>query len=63
MTPEEEREIRILNEQSLDAIIKHEQRRSLIFAEEAAGYLAEVYGGGEAVRILRALAQHIEDYG
>lgn len=63
MTPEEEREIRLLNEQSIEAIVKHEQRRSLVFAEEAAGYLAEVYGTEESVRILRELAKHIEDHG
>ena len=55
-------------ETELDKIAKaseqayHEQQ-AIIFAEQAAGRLAEVFGGSGAVRILRALAQHLEDFG
>lgn len=45
------------------AVRLQEERRSKLFAEEAAGYLAQVYGGHEAALILRGLAQHLEDFG
>lgn len=45
------------------AIRLQEERRSKLFAEEAAGYLAQVYGGHDAALILRGLAQHLEDFG
>ena len=45
------------------AIRLHEERRSKMFAEEAAAYLAQVYGGHDAALILRGLAQHLEDFG
>lgn len=63
MTPEEEREYRLLNEQAIEASLKVLERRATIFAEEAAGNLLETFGRDESVRILRDIAQHIEDYG
>jgi len=48
---------------SMDAIVAHGKRRSILFAEESAGYLLQEHGRVESVSILRSLAQHIEDYG
>ena len=53
--------------QSLDdlaskAIQAQEERRSILFAEEAAGYVLQVHGREKTLAILRQIAQHIEDY-
>jgi len=52
-----------LDELSIEAIVAHGKRRSILFAEESAGYLLQEHGRVESVSILRSLAQHIEDYG
>ena len=52
-----------LDKLSQDAIEKHGKRRSILFAEESAGYLLQEHGRDEAASILRKLAEHIEDYG
>lgn len=60
MTPEEEREYR---EIEIEAILKEEQRRAMIFVDAAQQALLEAFGAEESARILRTYAQHIEDYG
>lgn len=45
------------------AVQLRKELRAKIFAEEAAGNLAEAFGTKDAVLILRGLAQHLEDFG
>ena len=63
MTPEEEREYRLLNEQAIEAVLKYEQRKAMIFIDAASQDVLETFGRDESVRILRQIAQHIEEYG
>ena len=55
--------IETLNDIASKATQEMEERRSLMFAEEAAGYVLQAYGRERALVILRSIAQHIEDHG
>lgn len=52
-----------LNKLAQDAIDRELKRRSVLHAEAAIFSLMDAYGTKEAVRILREMAQHLEDHG
>ena len=52
-----------LNKLAEEAKQAMEEHRSLLFAEEAAGYVLQVYGRDRALKRLTAIVDHIRDHG